>query len=623
MKVAKDYVLKLGFVFKEILKAGPGVFFLSIGSMIITGVSPVITTYLTAKLIEELGMNIGNETSGIYFELLAILLGMLGVVVISFATEGVKTVICSVVGLKLSHNIENHIAEKFQSIKQERIDDPEFLNLHSNTLTKSGSEPLNLMEGLFGMIANLISLVGYAGIIIKLNLWAFLIIMVFTLPIIVYKRKYQGMLFRFFNERTMQMRRIWYYLSLITDPQYCKEIREFRLYSYFRKRRKESFDDFMKGNSKIAAKEILVSVITSFISMIGAILVGVWLIKNTLTGIVSVSDFYLFVTAKAIDILMKNSHESEICHVGFYGGEPLLRLNLIKECVAYIKEKYPFRKPAYNITTNAVLLDEDVAEFLIKNDIKIIISLDGPTQQLNKYRVFQNGKSSFDIVCKNIQMLYRKNPKYFRESVTYNVVMYNGASQELFEAVDNLWKSNVNMIDLFPTDYFMRVRDKSDESLLSAGRINIKSYDFAYKNMLKNMKKYYNSFNGPSGGNKILPGGFCIAGVRKNFVTTDGKIIVCEKVDESQEIFEIGDVDNGIDISKVRRLISYTLKRTEKCKKCWAAKFCKICFKDIININDEFCDKARKDVERELGYYLAQISGDRELINYISNISLI
>lgn len=74
---------------------------------------------------------------------------------------------------------------------------------------------------------------------------------------------------------------------------------------------------------------------------------------------------------KAIDILMKNSHESEICHVGFYGGEPLLRLNLIKECVAYIKEKYPFRKPAYNITTNAVLLDEDVAEFYNKNTIKI------------------------------------------------------------------------------------------------------------------------------------------------------------------------------------------------------------------------------------------------------------
>lgn len=297
MKVIKDYIQKLGFVFKEILKAGPGVFFLSIGSMFITGVSPVITTYLTAKLIEVLGVNLEKEASSTYFELLFILFGMLGVIVVSFATEGVKTVICSVVGLKLSHNIENRIAEKFQSIKQERIDDPDFLNLHSNTLTKSGSEPLNLMEGLFGMVANLISLVGYAAIIIRLNLWAFLTIIIFTFPIIIYKRKYQGMLFRFFNERTMQMRRIWYYLSLITDPQYCKEIRGFRLYSFFRKKRKESFDDFMKGNSKIAAKEILVSIITSFISMIGAILVGVWLIKMTLTGVISVSDFYLFVTA--------------------------------------------------------------------------------------------------------------------------------------------------------------------------------------------------------------------------------------------------------------------------------------------------------------------------------------
>lgn len=297
MKILKDYMMKLGFVFKEIFKAGPGVFFLSIGSMIITGASPVVTTYLTAKLIEELGANIGNEFSGTYLKLLFILFGMLGIIVISFAVEGVKTVICSVVGLKLSHNIENLIAEKFQDIKQERIDNPEFLVLHSNTLTKCGSEPLNLMEGLFGMVANLISLMGYAAIIIQLNLWALLIIMVFTLPIIVYKRKYQGMLFRFFTERTMQMRRIWYYLSLITDPQYSKEIREFRLYSYFREKRKESFDDYMKGNSRIAVKEIIVSVVTSFISMAGAILVGVWLIKNTLQGNVSVSNFYLYVTA--------------------------------------------------------------------------------------------------------------------------------------------------------------------------------------------------------------------------------------------------------------------------------------------------------------------------------------
>lgn len=81
------------------------------------------------------------------------------------------------------------------------------------------------------------------------------------------------------------------------------------------------------------------------------------------------------VAFKAIDFLMKNSQESDVCNIGFYGGEPLLRLNLIKECIAYVKERYPFRQPTYNITTNATLLDDKVAAFLVENDIKITINL--------------------------------------------------------------------------------------------------------------------------------------------------------------------------------------------------------------------------------------------------------
>ena len=117
--------------------------------------------------------------------------------------------------------------------------------------------------------------------------------------------------------------------------------------------------------------------------------------------------------------------------------------------------------------------------------------------------------------------------------------MFNGASNDLFKSIDDLWKSDVNMIDLFPTEYFMNARDKNDE--VNQGElIDIKSYEFAYKNMLKGMKKYYNSFSASACSNCILPGGFCIPGVRKDFVTTDGRIIVCEKVDENKEVFEIG-----------------------------------------------------------------------------------
>ena len=297
MKTIKDYVIKLKFVFNEILKADPSIFFLSISSMVIAGISPVVVTYLTAELIDKLGRNIGENSKAVYITVGGIFAAILLLGVVSYAIESMKTVICVVVGLKLSNNIENIISDKFQNIKQDRIDDPNFLDLHSNTLNKCGSEPLNLMESLFTAIANVISLIGYASIIVQHSFLTFFIILVFALPIILIKRKYQGLTFRFYNERTMQLRRIMYYLELITEPKYANEVRSYRLYDYFFNERKKLFHDFIKGNTDITAKEIAVSLFTSVFSMMGAVLVGIWLIQKTVRGIIPVSEFYLLITA--------------------------------------------------------------------------------------------------------------------------------------------------------------------------------------------------------------------------------------------------------------------------------------------------------------------------------------
>lgn len=297
MKTIKDYVIKLKFVFNEILKADPSIFFLSISSMVIAGISPVVVTYLTAELIDKLGRNIGENSKAVYITVGGIFAAILLLGVVSYAIESMKTVICVVVGLKLSNNIENIISDKFQNIKQDRIDDPNFLDLHSNTLNKCGSEPLNLMESLFTAIANVISLIGYASIIVQHSFLTFFFILVFALPIILIKRKYQGLTFRFYNERTMQLRRIMYYLELITEPKYANEVRSYRLYDYFFNERKKLFHDFIKGNTDITAKEIAVSLFTSAFSMMGAVLVGIWLIQKTVRGIIPVSEFYLLITA--------------------------------------------------------------------------------------------------------------------------------------------------------------------------------------------------------------------------------------------------------------------------------------------------------------------------------------
>lgn len=121
---------------------------------------------------------------------------------------------------------------------------------------------------------------------------------------------------------------------------------------------------------------------------------------------------------KAIDFLMKHSQESDVCNIGFYGGEPLLKINLIKECVAYVKERYPFRQPTYNITTNATLIEEKIAIFLIENNFKITISLDGPYREQNKYRVDRKGNASYKNVYRGIEILYQKDRDISREMLT-------------------------------------------------------------------------------------------------------------------------------------------------------------------------------------------------------------
>lgn len=335
---------------KKFLKRVQVFFFLSVSSMVIAGISPVLITYLTAELIERLGQNIGNDSKDVYVKVIGAFVIMFLLVVISYATESVKTVICAVAGLKLSHNIENMVADKFYKIKQERIDNPEFLDIHSNTLNRCGSEPLNLMESLFCTVANVISLMGYVVIIARYNFIALLIIIVFTLPIIVFKRKYQGLTFRFYNERTMQLRRIMYYLELLTEPQYANEVRGYRLHNYFSSERKKLFRDFIKGNTKIAGKEITISLFTSLLSMVGAILVGIWLVKKTIAGTITVSEFYLLITAiitLATDLLALSdqiaSNSKSMMFINYifdYMKEP----NVIESKSLKIKEK-----PTHNI----------------------------------------------------------------------------------------------------------------------------------------------------------------------------------------------------------------------------------------------------------------------------------
>ena len=329
------------------------------------------------------------------------------------------------------------------------------------------------------------------------------------------------------------------------------------------------------------------------------------------------------IALRSIDMLMNCSKDSKYIFVDFYGGEPLLKFDLIERCVEYCKEKYPFRAPYFQITTNGVLLEQDkIVKFLVKNNFYLNLSLDGSKNVQDKYRVSLDGKPTFEVIFNNIIKLYKYSPKYFKKNVIFNsVITPTTGTTEQFDFLEGLWKSEIFLIEAQLTEYFSNLIN-SRKKIGLENLYSIKEHSIFNKSILKNMQKYHIALNNPGENLDFLPGGFCIPGMRRNFITVDGKIVVCEKVNEDEETFQIGNIYSGVDINKVKRLINKTIEKTQKCKICWAAKFCNLCFKDIFEISDKFCEKSRARIEKDLIKYLENIKPNKKFTSYLENLSV-
>lgn len=111
------------------------------------------------------------------------------------------------------------------------------------------------------------------------------------------------------------------------------------------------------------------------------------------------------IAKQGIDDLIENSGDDSI-YVGFYGGEPLLKFDLMKRCIDYC-ETISGKDITYAITTNGTLMTNEIAQYFAKlgRKIHITLSLDGPQAINDKYRVYKNGKGTFSDVLKGLKNL--------------------------------------------------------------------------------------------------------------------------------------------------------------------------------------------------------------------------
>ncbi len=309
---------------------------------------------------------------------------------------------------------------------------------------------------------------------------------------------------------------------------------------------------------------------------------------------------------KALDFLVANSGSRVNLEVDFFGGEPLMNWQVVKDLVAYgrsLEEKHN-KKFRFTLTTNGVLLNDEILEFANREMSNIVLSIDGRKEVHDKMRPHRGGQGSYDeIVPKFIKVAESRNQMdyYVRGTFTHHNLDF---SKDVLHMADLGFKQ----ISVEPV-----VADEKESYAIKEEDIPalLAEYDKLAQELLKRQKE----------GNGVnffhfmidLQGGPCVAkrlsgcgsGTEYLAVTPWGDLYPCHQF-VGQEDFLMGNVDEGIvrpDI--VDEFKTCNVYAKEKCKKCFAKFYCSGgCAANSYNfhgnINDAYdigCELQRKRVE--------------------------
>lgn len=299
-------------------------------------------------------------------------------------------------------------------------------------------------------------------------------------------------------------------------------------------------------------------------------------------------------TAKqSVDFMFDHAQDSHEITLSFYGGEPLLNFEVIRDTVIYAEQKFAHKQVTFHTTINGSLLSKEIIAFLVEHNFYLMVSLDGPKHLNDKHRKFRDsGCGTFDIVYKNILKIKEMDEDYFRRNVRFMSVYF---LDENTEEIQSFFKeigisaSHVNIVPAYLSgiDYGYDALSLAKRAPKDNSNLISKATGERYKKVLSEHTKLFPVFH---------PGGACVPGVTKLFVNTSGCFYPCEKVVES-DYLSIGNLENGFDIEKVRKFANIGRATDEDCKSCWAMRFCNMCIVHCTDVNSYTIQKSVKKQE--------------------------
>ena len=278
---------------------------------------------------------------------------------------------------------------------------------------------------------------------------------------------------------------------------------------------------------------------------------------------------------RAFDFLIENSGTRRNLEVDFFGGEPMMNFDVVKQLVAYARsiEKEHNKNFRFTFTTNGVLLDEDVMDFLNKEMHNVVLSLDGRKEVNDHFRKNYAGEGSYDIIVPHFQRLVEKRggkDYYVRGTFTHNNVDF---TNDIFHMADlGFTELSMEPVVCPPGDPYALTKEDMPKIF--------EQYEILAKEMLKRKKEgrpftFYHYMldlkNGPCIYKRITG---CGSGTEYMAVTPWGELFPCHQFvgDPKYSLGNIWDgVTNTAAQDEFRGCNAYA---KPECKDCWAKLYC-------------------------------------------------
>lgn len=318
---------------------------------------------------------------------------------------------------------------------------------------------------------------------------------------------------------------------------------------------------------------------------------------------------------KSIDYLINQSGNRKNLYITFFGGEPLLRFDLIKQIVTYIHkvEKLYGKNFCLSMTCNGTLLTKEISDFIVKNKISVTISMDGSKDVHDFNRYYCDKRGCYDDVINNTKQLLSLSEVSARATITNKELNVSNIYSHLY----SLGFSHVNIapcISKISEDDYIKLTD-SYISLIKLFSDLIKENNFEQAKNISSVMKVLSRIHSSSSSNY-----FCGAGRNMLAVDINGSFYPCQRF-VGTEKFIVGSVFEGINAETYNKTLdNFSIETHNICTQCWCKNICGGCCpyenfesNNFCNIPHEYsCNLNKRFIEQIIYLYMNLSSEQKE-----------